>query len=174
MNKKKNYVICSIVVIIVFIICLLFLKKTNDSSNVIMQYRLITDKHSNTMLNDGGSHINQYYEISFDKRIVVKYEDKYKGLEGYIYKRKKLYEKKLSTSDNKELQTLINKIIDNKGIELDLPSSNYNYYALIDLSVLNKEYNSLDEFLKLFNTEGTIVYNNYEVINSIEELLKQE
>ena len=156
MNKKKNYVICSIVVIIVFIICLLFLKKTNDSSNVIMQYRLITDKHSNTMLNDGGSHINQYYEISFDKRIVVKYEDK------------------LSTSDNKELQTLINKIIDNKGIELDLPSSNYNYYALIDLSVLNKEYNSLDEFLKLFNTEGTIVYNNYEVINSIEELLKQE
>ena len=110
LNKKKKILIYGMGILLVYLMWMtlhmLFVTNRKDYNiDEQVKYLLITDVHQNTMLNDGGSHTNQYYEINFKNMSVVKYEDKYKGFEGYVYKRKKLYEKNLKKSENEKRDT---------------------------------------------------------------------
>ena len=106
LNKKNKILIYGIGILLVCIVLigLYMVNKKNYNIDEQVKYLLITDMFSTTMLNDGGSHTNQYYEINFRNMNVIKYEDKYNAFEGYAYKRKKLYEKKLKSSENKKLK----------------------------------------------------------------------
>lgn len=171
MNKKKIICIIGIVIIaIIAAIIVLGLKETKEKNNETVKYRLITDLNQKTMRDDGGSHINQYYEIDSENMIITKYEDEYKGFEGYIYKRKKLYEKQLNESENEELNKLINKIIERKNEEKDLKKSNWHYYSLVVIDDLSIDYENIVELEK---TGEKILVNDYELIESIENILKQ-
>ena len=172
MNKKKiiygmSILVTFVILLIIYSECLI--KNKDNNINEITKYRLITDMRQTTMLNDGGSHTNQYYDIDFENMNVVKYEDIYKGFEGYIYKGKKLYEKQLKRSENEKLKKLISKIIEEKSEVLNLEKSDCKYYILLPLNDSSINYNNMEE---LENIEGSIIYNNYELIKSIENILK--
>ena len=155
-----------VIMLIIYTECLI--KNKDDDINEITKYRLITDMCQTTMLDDGGSHTNQYYDIDFENMNVVKYEDRYKGFEGYVYKGKKLYKKQLKKNENEELKKLISKITEEKEEDLDLKKSNWKYYILVTLNDSNINYDNMAE---LENIEGNIKYNDYEVIKSIENIL---
>lgn len=175
LNKKKKILIYGMGILLVYLMWMtlhmLFVTNRKDYNiDEQVKYLLITDMHQNTMLNDGGSHTNQYYEINFKNMSVVKYEDKYKGFEGYVYKRKKLYEKNLKKSENEKLKKYISKIIKDKQSNVDLTTSNWKYYILIPHDNSNISYNNMEE---LENSKGSIIYNDYETIKSIEDILKK-
>ena len=171
LNKKNKILIYGIGILLVCIVLmgLYMVNKKNYNIDEQVKYLLITDMFTTTMLNDGGSHTNQYYEINFRNMNVIKYEDKYNAFEGYAYKRKKLYEKKLKSSENKKLKKYISKIIKEKQSNVDLAVSNWKYYILIPIDNSTVDYNNIEE---LENFKGSIIYNDYEVIELIEDLLK--
>ena len=52
---------------------------------------------------------------------------------------------------------------------MDLAVSNWKYYILIPIDNSTVDYNNIEE---LENFKGSIIYNDYEVIELIEDLLK--
>ena len=75
---------------------------------------VVTYDRFTTLMNDGGTHYNRKYLINLNKKELKKYEDFYKGFEGYQYQDKLLYEKKLSNDDVNNIRLLIEDIINNK------------------------------------------------------------
>ena len=79
----------------------------NTKINQNQQYTIITNMKSQTMLNDGGSHTNVYYEIDLLNNEIIKYEDHYIGFKGYEYQGKILYKKNINNDINIELEDLL-------------------------------------------------------------------
>lgn len=173
LSYRNKILIFGYFILLANIMMILFIFNTgNKNEDVIDEqenYLLITDMFQKTMLNDGGSCLNQYYEINFKNMSVIKYEDYYKGFEGFIYKRKELYEKKLNSNENSKLKKYLNEILEEKQSSVDLSTSNFQYYILIPVDNFNIDYNNMEE---LEGIEGSIIYNDYEVIELIDELLK--
>lgn len=112
-----------------------YIKETNNYYN----YKIITDFQYKTLQNDGGSHINVYYQVNLKKNKIIKYEDKYVGFKGYKYKDKIIYEKIINNSINSKLKTIIEDLIAKEDIN---DKNNYSPYV-IEFDDIKKEiYNS--------------------------------
>ncbi|MBQ9072366.1 MAG: hypothetical protein IJY25_04345 [Bacilli bacterium] len=151
MNKKFILVL---IIIVILGICLglgiMKIFKTQNSQKVKNnEYIIVTDYKYKTMLNDGGSHHNIYYEISGN--VVKKYEDYYIGFKGYEYQGKLIYEKEISNKIKKELISLIEQLL----LKEDLNETN-NYSPFV--------IKSLDQEKNIFNEES---------IKSLKEILKK-
>ena len=184
-KNRKILIIISILIIIAIIIMLLIYnnkKNSNEYSNSVLnsnseeysnftldsdsKYILTTNAKILTMQNDGGSHMNDYYQIDFDNNQVTKCEDKYVGFKGYEYKGKFIYTKNLSENEISELKSLIDEIITKKDDEQTPSTFNYNYYTLstkdykeiriYDESIINK----LESILSLSSQENNETQEN--------------
>ena len=75
-NNKKILIIISILVIVAIIIALLIYNKKNEYSNFILdsdsKYILTTNTKILTMQDDGGSHMNNYYQIDMIFSVLTK------------------------------------------------------------------------------------------------------
>ena len=148
-NNKKILIIISILVIVGIIIALLIYNKKNEYSNFILdsdsKYILTTNTKILTMQNDGGSHMNNYYQIDFDNNQILKCQDKYVGRKGYEYKGKIIYTKKLNEKETSEIKSLIDEIIAKKDEEQVQSTSNFNYYTISTID--DEEIRIYDEFI---------------------------
>ncbi|MBO5478042.1 MAG: hypothetical protein J6A15_09885 [Clostridia bacterium] len=112
MDKKKILIIAGIVLAIVIIISIILINTKHEFNlDTDMKFLVTTDEKTYTYADDGGSHINSYYEIDLEKKTVSKREDKYVGLKGYKYQGKLLYTKKLTDEECTQLQNLLNDVI---------------------------------------------------------------
>lgn len=112
---KKNIIILFIGIIvgvIIYFSCNYFFQQKNESNYGLI--KVITYDRFTTLMNDGGSHFDRKYIVDLNKKELKKYEDYYKGFEGYQYQDKLLYEKKLNSNDVKKIRLLIEDIINNK------------------------------------------------------------
>lgn len=100
-----------------------YIKETNNYYN----YKIITDFQYKTLQNDGGSHINVYYQVNLEKNKIIKYEDKYVGFKGYEYEEKIIYEKIINNSMNLKLKTIIEDLITKEDIN---DKNNYSPYVI--------------------------------------------
>ena len=104
--KKNKIIILSICVVLLVVVLFLFIFGKSKTDN---KYIIQTDMKWLTMHNDGGSHTNIYYEVDFNKNIVVKKEEVYKANLGGTPETNKstIYEKeldaKISSADYKIL-----------------------------------------------------------------------
>lgn len=98
------------------------LLNTNDS----LQYTIITDSKYKTLLNDGGSNYNIYYELDLNKNIVKQFMDHYIGFKGYEYQGKLIYEKNI----DKELSNDINNLLIDLFTKEDINNGNYSPYTI--------------------------------------------
>ena len=101
-------------------------------------YTIVTDEQFVTLQNDGGTHHNVYYVIDFNTKVIKKYEDYYIGFEGYEYKDKLIYEKKLDDDKTAKLNKIIDEILTKEDTN---PDKNYNYYIIKDKNEEIKIYN---------------------------------
>ena len=178
-KNKKILIIISILIIIAIIIMLIIYNKKNSEeySNFTLdsdsKYILTTNAKIFTMQDDGGSHINDYYQIDFDNNQVTKCEDKYVGFKGYKYKGKILYTRNLNEDEINELKLLIDEVITKKDDEQNITTSNYNYYTLstkdyeeiriYDESIINK----FESILSLSSQENNETQENTSSDNNI-------
>ena len=178
-KNKRILIIISILIIIAIIIMLIIYNKKNSEeySNFTLdsdsKYILTTNAKIFTMQDDGGSHINDYYQIDFDNNQVTKCEDKYVGFKGYKYKGKILYTRNLNEDEINELKFLIDEVITKKDDEQNITTSNYNYYTLstkdyeeiriYDESIINK----FESILSLSSQENNETQENTSSNNNI-------
>ena len=138
-KKKRNIIIIISSVIIVCIILLIFyinILNGHSSFNLDNQNKYIvkTDSRYTTLQNDGGTHSDIYYEIDFDKKIVEKRADYYKGFEGNKYKRKLLNSKELSNEESRNLQNFLESILSDESLQRADEELSYNYYSILTLN----------------------------------------
>ena len=104
--------------------------KSEGNQDLSSVYTVTTDTQFLTMQNDGGSHMNVYYQIDLQNNTVTKFEDKYVAFEGYEYQGKIIYSKNLSKDEAGNLLNILEEMISKKDTEIDLSSSDYKYYAI--------------------------------------------
>lgn len=85
----------------------------NFDLNTNNKYLITTGSKSLTMLSDGGSNYNRYYEIDLDKNSIRKLEDHYIGFKGYEYIGKIIYNKTINNDDAIRLKSLLDKVFSN-------------------------------------------------------------
>lgn len=96
-----------------------------DESN---KYIITTDFRWKTMMNDGGSNTNIYYEIDLDNNSVNKITESYHAnLGGTPKTDKELITIKIDNKLSKELSTTLNEIFQSKDIN---NTNNYNFYTI--------------------------------------------
>ena len=178
-KNKKILIIISILIIIAIIIMLIIYNKKNSEeySNFTLdsdlKYILTTNAKIFTMQDDGGSHINDYYQIDFDNNQVTKCEDKYVGFKGYKYKGKILYTRNLNEDEINELKFLIDEVITKKDDGQNTSTSNYNYYTLStkdyeDISIYDETIiNKFESILSLSSQENNETQENTSSNNNI-------
>ena len=141
---KEKIISILIPILMVISVVLIGIKSMNKT---ITKYTIITDYKYLTMMNDGGSNTNIYYEIDINKKEVKKLEDRYKGFEGYLYQGKEIYNKKISKELNKELEKIIKELI-NKEDKND--TKNYSPFQ-INYNKKEKTIYNLESINKLRN-----------------------
>ena len=120
-----------------------------DSKN---KYIVTTDYRWLTMMNDGGSNTNIYYQIDLDNNIVSQISEVYKAnLSGTSNKTKNVsYTKKINNSISQEIKSLLNEVLSSEDKN---EPKNYNSFVIETLNVEKDIYNtntikSLKELLK--------------------------
>ncbi len=107
------------------------------------RFIITTDSKYNTMQNDGGSHINIYYQVDLEEKVAYKLQDKYVGFKGYEYKGHLMNKKELSDEDVLEIEELVDKMIKDKD---QVPEEEtYKFYTLEtkdyeEIKITNKDY----------------------------------
>ena len=126
-NKKRSLVLILTILLVVFGI-IFFIRNINnekikETNEIIEQdkdenklYKITTDSYMATMLDDGGSHTNIYYTINLKESNIKKFEDKYKGNEGWLYKNKIVYDKQLNEKEKKKIRDILENISNNSDI----------------------------------------------------------
>lgn len=75
------------------------------------EYTLTDDTHWKTLMDDGGSNTNVYYQLNFTDRKVRKCEDKFVGpLHVYDYRERVIYEIDMDEKTSQKFQTLLDKL----------------------------------------------------------------
>jgi hypothetical protein len=123
--KKAIFYVSICVVILAVIGILLYIQISNKVEKGI--YIITTDSQFTTLLNDGGSHINIYYKIDLENKLIKKYEDRYIGFKGYKYKDKLIYEKYIDNKLNTEIKYALADLLDKNDIRNE---DNYAYYTI--------------------------------------------
>lgn len=153
MKKIILYAIIGVVILCVIGI-LLYMQISNKVENGI--YIITTDSQFTTLLNDGGSHQNIYYQIDLEKKVVKKYEDKYIGFKGYEYKEKLIYEKNINYKLNNEIKYMLVALLAKDDIR---EKGKYIYYTI----------KSNDENIKMIYNQDSIDEIKV-ILNKIDEL----
>jgi hypothetical protein len=126
---------------------------TKADDNVNYDYKIVTDTKYRTLQDDGGSHTNIYYEVNFENNKIIKYEDKYVGLEGYEYKDKIVYKKNIDENINSKLKNLMKDLTTKTDINT---TDNYEFYTI--------EYE--DDKIEIYNEESIESLNS--ILNEID------
>lgn len=93
----------------------------------IWEYMITDDTSWKTMMDDGGSNTNVYYQINFTDRKIRKCEDKYVGpLHVYDYKERVIYEQDMDEKTSEKFRVLLEKLY---GKAHDQPGSTA-YYTI--------------------------------------------
>lgn len=151
MNKKSIIIVLVTVIIVIAIAfgATMAIYKGKDKNNDI-NYTIITNSRWLTMLNDGGSHTNIYYEIDLENQNVNKVTESYHANLGGEPKTNKSSDSfKIDRKLKKELQETLDDIFQKKDIN---ENNNYDFY------VLKKD----DEEKEIYNED---------TINTLEELI---
>ena len=129
-----------------------------DSEN---KYIVITDAKLKTLQNDGGSHVNIYYQIDLDNNLISKVQEIYKANLGGepIVKIDIQYIKKIDSSTKEETKTLLEDILTKEIIE-----EVYTAYAYEIKTINNKK--------EIFDQKIIDTINDF--INKLDELPKRE
>ncbi len=114
-----------------------------------------TNMSYKTMANDGGSHVDIYYEVDLKNNKVIKKQDTYKGFEVKVSE-KILRTYAINDYQKNKIKNIFDKIIEEKDKEND--SSNTDYIAYYFL----KTKDGLD-----------IKTNNYDLINEFEDMFEK-
>ena len=125
MKNKRIIIGGLLVVLIAVIVSVIVLLPKKD--NGINKYTIVTDYKYATMMNDGGSYTNVYYEVDFKSGEIKKLEDSYVGFEGFKYQGKELYKKTLKGNILKELKKLVEELIKKEDIN---DPKNYSTYVI--------------------------------------------
>ena len=136
--KKNKIIILSICVALLVIVLFLFIFGKSKSDN---KYIIQTDMKWLTMHNDGGSHTNIYYEVDFNKNIIIKKEEIFEANLGGTPKTNKstIYKKEMDKKISSKLKKLLDDSLEKEDVNID---NNYIFYTII---YLDKEKN-------IFNT----------------------
>ena len=114
---------------LVIIVVLLINGKSEFKIDSENKYVLTTNLGMLTMESDGGTHTSEYYGIDLDKKRVYKYQDSYKGFEGYEYKGKMVKRKSLNDVEVSSIQNIFDDVISNNG-QTEISGININFYTL--------------------------------------------
>ena len=123
MKNKKIIIGVFVVVLIAVIATVVLLLPKKDSG--VTKYTIITDSKFITMQNDGGSHINIYYEVNVKSGEIKKLADSYVGFQGYEYEGKELYKKTIKGDILKELKKLLEDLVNEEDKSDDTHYSSY-------------------------------------------------
>ena len=82
--KRRSVMIVFIGIILIAFMSFIILLGDNNKFN---SCTIVTDSRFTTLLNDGGSNYNIYYEIDLNNGVVKKYEDHYIVFDGRIFHR---------------------------------------------------------------------------------------
>lgn len=108
-----------------------------DSSS---KFKITTDEKYNTMLNDGGSHTDIYYNIDLDNHIYEKISNSFHANLGGSAKseNKVIYRKYINSEINEEVKNLLNNLKENEDVN---DTNNYSPYELKSLNFNKSIYN---------------------------------
>ena len=84
MKKSEKILLIILGVLIVICLSVFFVFKVMNKNSAKYDYVFVTDMAIKTMLNDGGTHTDIYYEVDLKNNSVVKKQDEYKGFEGKV------------------------------------------------------------------------------------------
>ena len=153
MKKSEKILLIILGVLIVICLSVFFIFKIMNKNSVKYDYVFVTDMAIKTMLNDGGTHTDIYYEVDLKNNSVVKKQDEYKGFEGKVSENiLKTY--RINNSKNKKIKEIFDKIIEEKDIDISSSSVYTSYYYVLK-----------------FNDEEIITYNS-NLINEFESMFK--
>lgn len=153
---KKIYIFIVIAIICIsfivgFIINYKFFRTAND---FILddedKYIVTTNTAIMTAISDGGTHYDVRYNVDLKNKKVIKVEDYYKGLEGYKYKNRIKFEKRLNDEEIEQIKELFNELKENSFEKENKVSG---FYKLEHMK---------DETIKIYSDD---------IINKIEDLL---
>ncbi len=154
--KKYMCIILAIITIILAVCFIIYYKFFRTAKEFILDSEdkyIITTNHSTmTAMSDGGTHYDIRYNVDLGKRKVTIVQDYYKGFEGYKYKNRILFEKKLSAKEVEQIKELFNEIKENNS------GNNNGIFVGYKLEHINDE---------------PIVISSREYIDRIEELLEK-
>lgn len=138
MKKKilSTIIVVLLIVVLIFILNIIINKPKDYTKSAFVldsdnKYKITTNMKWMTMQNDGGSHINIYYQIDFNENRVIKCEDKYVGFKGYEYEGKILYSKEISEKEKQKLKSIFENISNNSE---ESERSNFDFYILSSLN----------------------------------------
>lgn len=141
-NLVAVFLIISLIIIIIIGFCIHKLYNDKhvfelDSKN---KYTITTDMRWMTMQNDGGSHSSLYYEIDLDNNIINKVQEDYRANLGGTPSKQinVIYTKKINTSIQEDVRTLLNEIILKEDIN---ENHNYHSFTISSLNTEKKIYN---------------------------------
>ena len=144
----KCFIVVVLFVIMYFVIDNVYKKPIEVSKSVSIdssnKYIMVTDSKFMTLRNDGGSHIDIYYEIDFDKNKIIKYSSEYVGFEGYKSKDNIMYEEKLSDEKVIKLKRFIEVAIESKD---EISKDKENRYTFYTLKTKDEDINIFDYYL---------------------------
>ena len=153
MKKREKIFLIVLGVLVVICLTVFFLfKNEKDDFDITNGYIFVTDTALKTMLKDGGSHTDIYYEVDLKNNKVTKKQDEYKAFEGKVSEEiLKTYV--INESDNKKINEIFDKIIEDKDKKIDYFKSNYEYYVLKTsdgLEIKTNNYDLINEFESIF------------------------
>ena len=124
-----------------------------NSDTKYIKYKFITDMVDKTMLDDGGTHTDIYYEVNLRNNVVVKKKDEYKGFEGKVSE-EVLRTYAINDYQNGKIKNIFDKIIEEKDKEIDYSKTDRFPYTLKTsdgLSILTYNFDLIDEFEMYFD-----------------------
>jgi len=143
MKNKKVIGIILLAILIVGLMVIGYLKFSKNNDYIYKEeknieefiidnenkYLIRTNDQFMTMQNEGGSHVDTYYEIDLAKKASIKKQDRYKGFEGWVYQGKVLNKKVLTDKEISDLKEIFDNIIANKDSKVE-DKLDFSYYTL--------------------------------------------
>lgn len=151
MNKKYVCIITIIVATLLVICSIVYYKFFRTAKDFVLdtedKYIVTTNESTMTAMSDGGTHYNVRYNVDLESKKVIKVQDYYKGFEGYKYKNRIIFEKKLSDKEIEELKALLKEINVEKNSDRSLKGYIIEHMNEEKVEINSKEY--IDKIEKL-------------------------
>ena len=135
--KKKTLILCAMAILLI-LVAIIIGKLTNKKEDAYTQSSFVLDNENKyvittntkwiSMQNDGGSHINVYYEIDLNENTIIECADKYVGFKGYEYERKIVSTKKINDVEKNELKSILNDAIKKASDKVE--EINFDFYLI--------------------------------------------